>query len=1184
MSQRTRASSESAAEERWASVDSITSAFEDAWRKAPFPSLHAALGMLNEGQRRAVLEELVEIDLEYRWQAGEPRSLDDYAREFPELRAADGKLSPGLIRRARQVKRWFEAEVYPCSATDSDMSLSPQPGGPEPAGDLPRRVGHFELVEVLGRGAFGTVYKARDVQLGRWVAIKMLRAGSFATLEQHRRFLREARSAAELNHPSIVPVHSISHEGEVPYIVSEYIEGTTLAVALDRKRFGFQETATLLALLADALVYAHGHRIVHRDLNPRNVLLDGAGRPHLTDFGLALHQDASVAVTLDGQVLGTPAYMSPEQAAGHSSAVDGRSDVFSLGVILYQMLTSELPFRGTARMLLHQVVHDDPPSPRRLNDRVPYDLETICLKAMAKLPSGRYATAGELAADLRCFLAGETIAARRARWLERVHKWVRRRPMQAIAVLTSSVAAVCLMLAFWYATSLRTTQAIAAAEIQAAREIAATQEYYSRVTRVREARARPSPGWTWSGLANLHRAAQVPTPARNLVELRSEAAACLAAFDLREVATLAKQLAPFCLTFSTDGKRLAIGPLRGGARAFIPLYDLDSRELKRELALPPSSVSPERTGVRSLAFSHDGRWLAAGTREGRIHVWDVGPRANGQAESPLRMGTCASWLAHDDDVLGLAFSPDGAGLVSSSADSTFKRWKPSAGWREVSRLQADRGLNELVFSRDGRIIVCGGRNEMTFVDTVPFTIRAPDRQPVGNVGNHHVASSPDGQMLAASDGWEVVLIDAHDNRVIRTLRDPELSRAHEDDVEHLSFSAEGTLLVSGAQDRKIKVWEVASGQRLVAITALGVGNVFPEFSPDGRFLAVTGNRQTILYEIAGRRAQTIVGQHPYPVRAIDFAPDGRALACQAEELGTGSRRGPGRGEISVWDLASGQVQDREDIAFDSRRDPRSPVSVAYHPGGGLLAFSYGDGDRKTFRIWDRTSRKRLAPTADWKAASLCFTPDGKTLWTAGHHGNQVASWRLPELTQVSSWSNADSTLGDGRTSVYCVAAGADWVTAGSWDGSVKLFHSLDGTLASVWPCPGGPVLCVGLSRDQQWFAAGAQNGSTYVVRVPNRELVAELKGHHESVDAVAFRGDGSLLATGSRDGTIRLWEWTGGSLQEWLTLPSPSGPVAAVAFSPDGERLACLVRNELAVRIWDLAALRQHMAQMNLGW
>ncbi len=1163
--------------------DEVADAFEAEWQTTAFPSIATYLGTTHGDRRRALLEELVQIDLEYREQAGKSRTLEDYAREFPELLGSMG-ISPRLVLRARQVKEWAGTDMTPHPARRDELPPSAQPESSALTTDLPRRVGHFQLVEVLGRGGFGTVYKARDEQLGRWVAIKMSRAGSFASSEEQRRFLHEARSAAELNHPGIVPVHSIAHEADVPYIVSEYIDGTTLADALDRRRLEFRETAELVAQIADALDYAHRRKIVHRDVNPRNVLLDADGRPHLTDFGLAQHQDASVVMTLDGELLGTPAYMAPEQAAGHARAVDGRSDVYSLGVIFYQMLTGELPFRGTAPMLLLQVVTEEPPAPRRLNDRVPQELETICLKAMAKLPSGRYATAGEFAADLRRYLAGEPILARRASRWERARKWVRRRPMQAAASLASLVAAGCLVLALWYAISLRTTRKIAAVEVQAARDVAAAQEYYALVNQVRESRARPRPGWTWTGLARLRCAAGLSTSARNPVELRSEAAACLAAFDLREAAVLGSRVVPFCLAFSPDGKRLAIGPLRGGSSTTVPVYDMDSRELEFELPLPPPSLNVQRTGVRSLAFSPDSRWLVAGTRSGAIHAWDLNRTSQPQpAEEGNRQAPAASWNAHTDDVLGLAFSPDGTWLVSSSADRTIRRWKPSEAWREVSSLRADHRVDELAYRSDGRLVAVGSPNGLSFVDAATFDFLPEKDKIAATHHNHQVRFSPDGRVLALSDQWGIVLFDTHVHKVVRELRDPELPHAHEDDIAHLDFSPDGSLLVSGAHDRKIKVWEVASGRILVAITMLGVGNVFPVFSPDGRFLAVTGNRQTILYEITGKREQVIMAEQPYPVRAIDFAPDGKTLACLAEEIDFVRRR-PGGGEVSLWDLAQRRVSHREDVSLLTPRDPRSPVSVAYHPDGTRLAFSYGHSDQKSFRLWDSRSGERRAPGTDWKAVSLCFSRDGRTLWTAGNKGNQVASWRVPELTLASAWSNAGSTLGDGRTSVYCVSAGSQWVIAGSWDGSVKLFREEDGGLVSVWPCPGGPVLCVALSHDEGWFAAGSQNGSAYVVRVPGGELGAELKGHRDSVNAVSFHGAGNLLATGSRDGTVRLWQRTGESFGEVLSLPSPTGPVSALTFSPDGNQLAILVKNELAVRLWNLMGLRQRLEEMGLSW
>jgi tRNA A-37 threonylcarbamoyl transferase component Bud32 len=311
--------------------------------------------------------------------------------------------------------------------------------------------GRFQVLELLGRGAFGEVYKARDSELDRFVALKVPRTDYFANSEEAQRFLREARSAAGLRHSSIVQVHEIAHERGTPYIVSDYIEGLTLADLISGGRPGFRESAELVAQLADALDYAHRQKVVHRDIKPSNILLaaphgpDAGGPrfvPYLTDFGLARRDEGEIAVTLDGQVLGTPAYMSPEQAAGDHARVDGRSDVYSLGVMLYELLSGELPFRGSRRMLLHQVLHDEPRPPRTLNERIPRDLETICLKAMAKESGRRYHTAAGFRDDLRRFLCGDPITARRVGRPERTWRWCRRNPVIAGLALALALAVV----------------------------------------------------------------------------------------------------------------------------------------------------------------------------------------------------------------------------------------------------------------------------------------------------------------------------------------------------------------------------------------------------------------------------------------------------------------------------------------------------------------------------------------------------------------------------------------------------------------------------------------------------------------------------------------------------------------------------------------------------------------------
>jgi tetratricopeptide (TPR) repeat protein len=300
-----------------------------------------------------------------------------------------------------------------------------------------RVLGRFELLEFVGAGAFGTVFKARDLELDRLVAIKVPRPGSLGGPGHLDRFLREARSAARLRHPSIVPVHEVGQADGLPFLVSEFVQGLTLADWLTAGRPGIRDAARLTLVVAEALHYAHEQGVVHRDVKPSNILLDDQGEPHLTDFGLARRDAGEVTVTIEGQILGTPAYMSPEQARGEGHRVDGRSDVYSLGVVLYLLLTGELPFRGNTRMLLHQVLHDEPRPPRGLNDAIPRDLETVCLKCLHKEPHRRYASAHELADDLRAFLDGRPVQARPVGRLERLWRRCRRNP--AVAGLSAAL-------------------------------------------------------------------------------------------------------------------------------------------------------------------------------------------------------------------------------------------------------------------------------------------------------------------------------------------------------------------------------------------------------------------------------------------------------------------------------------------------------------------------------------------------------------------------------------------------------------------------------------------------------------------------------------------------------------------------------------------------------------------------
>jgi WD40 repeat protein/tRNA A-37 threonylcarbamoyl transferase component Bud32 len=1108
----------------WTRINDVADRFERAWKTGSRPRIEDFLAEAEPGLREAFLEELLRVELELRRRAGEDPTAEEYRERFPEQGAV--------------VEAAFAPVTSESGGTESTTAHRETTEDTDPALEFGTRVryfGDYELSRELGRGGMGVVYKARQISLNRPVALKMIRSAALASEDERRRFQNEAEAIALLDHPHIVPILEVGCHDDQPYFSMKLIGGPSLDKKLDEYANNPKAAARLVKTAAEAVHHAHQRGILHRDLKPANIVLDDRGEPHVTDFGLAKRVEGDSELTHSGAIMGTPAYMAPEQASGRRGAVTTASDVYGLGAILYATLTGRAPFGGeSAEETLAQVRESLPTPPTRLRPQVPHDLEVICLKCLEKEPSRRYASARDLADDLLRYLRGEPILARPVGKAQRAWMWCRRnKAISALAALlvASMVLGTAGSLRFALKARDESQKAGAAAglaedrlrDVESARskervqaELDQRQLYDSQMNIVQR-------NWEVQNPEVCRRLLDAQTPSDpGRKDLRG-----FEWFYWQRKLASELVLVPTGPSLSTacspDFERIASIDYNG------TMTVRDSQTGRGVFSLNGHGKGHTHPFIRRPIYSPDGKRIAF-PRYDQIREQNTETDKNDDTIS-ADIQICSAETGQDvltlklrgNAVTGMAFSRDGTQLASLCDSGTIQVWNTDDG-RE--RLTFDAWLKgelrfsqEVVFSNDGKRLISTAAGSYKILSLETGREIKKYQLEVWKI-------SPDGRRLVAENGKNPLVFEVETgNQVFKT-------EGHLDGYGRgAEFSRDGSKIASFGDDGIVKVWDAQTGRAIATLKSpqLVMGVLF---SPHGEWIASTGSAGTTVWDTTTWRER-----RRFNTSAVAFSPDGKQLACTSST------------SVRIWSLLADQ----------------DPTSVS--PAGGTQVW---DGGRNSPTA-SAGIRLRQVPWSKEKTAPLearrnrifsvaTYSPDGGKIASTSLEGAvlmwDVATRRVQELAKPED-------------AYYNVAFSPDAqrLAAGGSRGLVTIWDTRSGKELLDLKGHESSVFGVAFSPDGRTLATAGADAMVRIWDALTGRTIRTLHRHRDVVWWVAFSPDGRRLASANEDGTVSLWDVSSG--RETLILPGQAGGVRCLAFSPDGKTLAGAITSG-GVKTWDV--------------